>query len=139
MDTGHPRAVVLGRRPEAGNGRTGTNGARVIRGGSWNNNPNNLRAANRNRNTPTNRNDNIGVRCAKTVDDPAKPRQGVRSRAVPVATARERRPTVHPVRPGPRVSGRAEERPALSGAGPPGHAEPPPRPAGARAAGGRGL
>ncbi len=40
--------------------------ARVLRGGSWNNNPNNLRAANRNNNTPTNRNNNNGFRCSST-------------------------------------------------------------------------
>ncbi|MCB0088390.1 MAG: hypothetical protein KDE54_10790 [Caldilineaceae bacterium] len=33
-----------------------------MRGGSWNNNPNNLRGANRNRNSPDNRNNNVGVR-----------------------------------------------------------------------------
>ncbi len=38
---------------------------RVIRGGSWNNDPRNLRSANRNRNGPANRNDNIGFRCAQ--------------------------------------------------------------------------
>jgi hypothetical protein len=32
---------------------------RVLRGGSWNNNPRNLRAANRNRNTTGNRNNNF--------------------------------------------------------------------------------
>lgn len=32
------------------------------RGGSWNNNAGNCRAANRNNNTPSNRNDNIGFR-----------------------------------------------------------------------------
>jgi len=36
--------------------------ARVLRGGSWNNNARNTRAANRNRNQPGNRNNNIGVR-----------------------------------------------------------------------------
>ena len=36
----------------------------VLRGGAFNNNPNNLRAANRNNNDPDNRNDNIGFRCA---------------------------------------------------------------------------
>ena len=36
--------------------------ARVLRGGSWNNNPDNCRAANRNRNTPDNRNNNNGFR-----------------------------------------------------------------------------
>ncbi len=39
---------------------------RVNRGGSWNNNPRNLRAANRNRNTPDNRNNNLGFRLART-------------------------------------------------------------------------
>ena len=42
----------------------GTPGS-VLRGGSWNNNENNVRAANRNRNEPTNRNNNIGFRCAR--------------------------------------------------------------------------
>jgi len=37
--------------------------AEVLRGGSWNNNPRNVRASNRNRNEPTNRNNNTGVRC----------------------------------------------------------------------------
>ncbi|MCP4212987.1 MAG: SUMF1/EgtB/PvdO family nonheme iron enzyme [Halieaceae bacterium] len=36
----------------------------VLRGGSWNNNQNNVRSANRNNNTPGNRNNNIGFRCA---------------------------------------------------------------------------
>lgn len=35
---------------------------RVLRGGSWNNKPNNLRSANRNRNNATNRNNNNGFR-----------------------------------------------------------------------------
>jgi hypothetical protein len=35
---------------------------RVLRGGSWNNNnPDNLRSANRNRNQPTNSNNNVGL------------------------------------------------------------------------------
>ena len=38
----------------------------VLRGGSWNNNPRNLRSANRNRNTPDNRNNNNGFRAAST-------------------------------------------------------------------------
>ena len=36
--------------------------ARVVRGGSWNNNPQNCRSSNRNRNEPDNRNNNIGFR-----------------------------------------------------------------------------
>lgn len=34
------------------------------RGGSWNNDPENCRSANRNRNTPENRNNNLGFRLA---------------------------------------------------------------------------
>ena len=35
----------------------------MLRGGSWNNNWNNVRAANRNNNNPDNTNNNIGFRC----------------------------------------------------------------------------
>jgi hypothetical protein len=41
----------------------GTN--RVLRGGSWNNKPRNVRSANRNNNTPDNRNNNVGFRVAQ--------------------------------------------------------------------------
>lgn len=37
---------------------------RVIRGGSWNENAENCRTANRNRNNPDNRNNNVGFRLA---------------------------------------------------------------------------
>jgi len=37
-----------------------------MRGGSWNNNWNNLRTANRNNNNPDNHNNNIGFRCASS-------------------------------------------------------------------------
>jgi len=40
---------------------------RVIRGGSWNNNAINCRSANRNRNAPGNRNDNLGFRLSSTL------------------------------------------------------------------------
>jgi len=40
----------------------------VIRGGSWNNNPRNLRATNRNRNNPSNRNNKLGFRVARTYE-----------------------------------------------------------------------
>ena len=39
---------------------------RVVRGGSWNNEPENLRSANRNRNNADNRNNNIGFRLAQS-------------------------------------------------------------------------
>jgi formylglycine-generating enzyme required for sulfatase activity len=38
---------------------------RVNRGGAWNNDAANVRAANRNRNDPGNRNDNLGFRAAR--------------------------------------------------------------------------
>ncbi len=38
---------------------------RVIRGGSWNSNAENVRAANRNWNEPDDRNDNLGFRLAR--------------------------------------------------------------------------
>jgi formylglycine-generating enzyme required for sulfatase activity len=37
----------------------------VLRGGTWNNNQNNVRTANRNNDTPDNRNNNVGLRCAQ--------------------------------------------------------------------------
>lgn len=47
------------RRRSAG---TGQKRRRVVRGGSWNNNTNNVRAAFRNRNNPDNRNNTLGLR-----------------------------------------------------------------------------
>jgi hypothetical protein len=41
---------------------TYTSAHRVNRGGSWNNNASNLRSANRNNNSPGNRNNNLGFR-----------------------------------------------------------------------------
>ena len=41
------------------------NGSRVVRGGSWNDQARNVRAAYRNWNHPENRNDNLGFRCAQ--------------------------------------------------------------------------
>ncbi len=46
--------------------------SRGLRGGSWNNNSNNLPASNRNSNTPTNENNNVGFRVARL---PAHPKQ----------------------------------------------------------------
>ncbi|PZN82862.1 MAG: hypothetical protein DM484_05690 [Candidatus Methylumidiphilus alinenensis] len=51
-----PRVVVIGAN-------------RVLRGGSWNNNGRNVRSANRNRNEPGNRNNNIGFRLALAQKD----------------------------------------------------------------------
>lgn len=52
------------------------------RGGSWNNNARNCRAANRNRNTPENRNNNLGLRLASTKEEGPEP---VRPKNVPGA------------------------------------------------------
>ncbi|MCY4150325.1 MAG: hypothetical protein OXD44_11075 [Gammaproteobacteria bacterium] len=49
----------------------------MLRGGSWNNNPRNLRSANRNRNRPDNRNNNNGFRVARTLKCPNRRSQGV--------------------------------------------------------------
>jgi hypothetical protein len=43
----------------------------VLRGGSWNNNPENAAPANRNRNHPDNRNNNIGFRLVCALTGPA--------------------------------------------------------------------
>jgi len=47
-------------------GGTRQNDRRVVRGGSWNNNPRNLRSANRNRNNTDEANNNLGFRVAST-------------------------------------------------------------------------
>ena len=46
-------------------GGSKTGAGRVIRGGSWNDNARNCRCAYRNQNTPDNRNENLGFRCAR--------------------------------------------------------------------------
>jgi formylglycine-generating enzyme required for sulfatase activity len=43
----------------------------VVRGGGWNNNPRNLRSANRNRNNPDEANNNVGFRLARPPDPTA--------------------------------------------------------------------
>ncbi|MBK8656372.1 MAG: SUMF1/EgtB/PvdO family nonheme iron enzyme [Haliscomenobacter sp.] len=64
------RRLWLGRLCQQG-------GLRVVRGGSWNNNTRNCRAANRNRNNPDNRNNNNGFRLAREY---ARPNAGARVR-----------------------------------------------------------
>ena len=44
----------------------GPTAGRVLRGGSWNNNARNTRVSNRNRNTPDNRNERLGLRLAQS-------------------------------------------------------------------------
>lgn len=63
-----------------------------VRGGSWNNNRNNVRCANRNRNTPHNRNNNVGFRCANTHRRPIKmPQSLAATTAVGVGAVNARR------------------------------------------------
>ena len=47
--------------------RVGGGANRVLRGGSWANNPANCRCANRNANDPRDRNENAGVRLASSL------------------------------------------------------------------------
>ncbi|MBM3260519.1 MAG: SUMF1/EgtB/PvdO family nonheme iron enzyme [Candidatus Sericytochromatia bacterium] len=69
----------------AARGPRGSN--RVIRGGSWNSDASNTRAANRNNNNPDNRNNNIGFRLASPGNPDPRVR-GVRlSRGTPLETA----------------------------------------------------
>jgi hypothetical protein len=65
----------------------------VIRGGSWNNKPENLRTSYRNRNNAENRNNNIGFRLAQS----ARPaRLPARSRAVQGQRGRGERVSMSP-------------------------------------------
>ncbi len=68
---------------------------RVKRGGSWNNNANNCRSANRNNNWPDNRNNNIGFRAAST-----RPQGQAGS---------------HPAMPASRAGGNEQARPRATG------------------------
>lgn len=53
--------------------------ARALRGGSWNNNTDNLPCAIRNRNNPDNRNNNIGFRVVRAQSCPIIDPASVRS------------------------------------------------------------
>jgi len=48
----------------------------VLRGGTWNNKPENLRSANRNRNNADNRNYDIGFRLAQSARAALRPESG---------------------------------------------------------------
>ncbi|WP_337958542.1 SUMF1/EgtB/PvdO family nonheme iron enzyme [Candidatus Accumulibacter vicinus] len=48
----------------------------MVRGGSWNNDSENARAAYRNRNEPGNRNNNLGFRLASTLPGRSRGGQG---------------------------------------------------------------
>lgn len=65
----------------------------MVRGGSWNNKPENVRASFRNWNEPGNRNNNIGFRCVRDVGR----KHGFRAGGSPVK-AGERVLSSHPGR-----------------------------------------
>jgi formylglycine-generating enzyme required for sulfatase activity/uncharacterized caspase-like protein len=100
-------------------------GARVARGGGWDSHDaSGVRRALRNRNTPTNRNNNLGSRCAKTVD-PRRQSQGVRSRTLGQHGEGAGVTTHSPARSARALTGRRAPGAARRRA--PRHAEPPPR------------
>lgn len=74
MAQGHRRARDCGEPDKLTAAGAGSH-LRVVRGGSFNNDAINLRAANRNRNNPNNRNDNIGFRVvsSRSSNSPASP------------------------------------------------------------------
>ncbi len=83
---------------------------RVLRGGSWNNNGRNLRSAQRNANTPDNRNHNRGLRLARALPTTEEFGGSVNQRY-----NRFRRPSVDGQSPGPqRVSQPGAVAPAQS-------------------------
>ena len=89
-------------------------GRRVLRGGSWNNNPRNLRSANRNRNDAENRNNNIGFRVASTHRGWSRRGHGLAGRARvrpgPVMMSRGRRSCAAAPRPAPVLAHRRAHR-----------------------------
>ena len=90
----------------SGQRRRGPN--RVNRGGSWNNTADNARAANRNRNNPGNRNNNLGFRLSSTI---LRTLRNARRQAVTAAGPEHRiRPTSRARAHTPFLSGRAEDQ-----------------------------
>ncbi|MGL5017152.1 MAG: SUMF1/EgtB/PvdO family nonheme iron enzyme, partial [Luteolibacter sp.] len=69
--TGLPARRAFSQRKQSGRRPNGSN--RVICGGSWNNNANNARCANRNNNWPNNASNNNGFRMARVQPDPRMP------------------------------------------------------------------
>ncbi len=92
--------------------------ARVLRGGSWNNdNTGNLRASNRNNNNPRNRNNNYGFRCVSRSPGPPIPIMSGSAGVASITVFASVRRGVH-VRRGPVPGfprGRIANRPAATG------------------------
>lgn len=70
----------------------------VLRGGSWNNNENNVRTANRNRNDPSNTNNNVGFRCSRPL--PARMCRDLPQREIPARVPGKRAPVLPVIPPG---------------------------------------
>ncbi len=100
----------MSRRVRAVNGER-----RVLRGGSWNNNGGNARSAQRNNNTPDNRNNDTGFRLARARCDTGWCRTDqARIRSVPIFWLWRRKAI------GPRYVGRlADASRRLTGGSPP--------------------
>ena len=92
--------------------------SRVLRGGSWNNNPTNLRSAYRNNNTPDNRNNNVGFRVVRVGVSARKVPNRTKTGAVPAGQsawpAGAKRPP-KPVRLRPGEAGEKTRRRAVAG------------------------
>jgi hypothetical protein len=82
---------------------------RVVRGGSFGNNADNLRAANRNRNNPDNRNDNIGFRVVSSRSSSTFDGAGIARRVTNLAGRGEERRSLFPAESGIEPAGRIEQ------------------------------
>ena len=85
-------------------GPSGSN--RVLRGGTWNNNADNCRVANRNNNSPGNTNNNIGFRPVRSSEETPQRAQDSDPAAIPSATPRAVRQTKN-ARPVPVIAAEA--------------------------------
>lgn len=91
---------------------------RLLRGGSWNNNPVNVRASNRGNNTPSNRNNNNGFRLAKSTHLPVPARLRMPGPALIKGLSKCRMPASRPFSgsnmcSGPRGIGNEDPGPGL--------------------------
>ncbi len=96
----HAGAVQLAVPPErttTGGGERSRASHRVNRGSSWNNNGTNCQAANRNANTPSNRNNNLGLRLARA--PPELRSQPTEPTALPVPVRASGPDEIHRCRP----------------------------------------
>jgi hypothetical protein len=87
----------LARNPPTGNVFSGhliENANRVVRGGSWNNDAQNARAAYRNGNHPENRWNNLGFRCLSSGEHRMMPNEQIGGRSARMRAANSNREPV---------------------------------------------